>query len=101
MAFFFCFLLFSLIWIFSNQEQGGEKSNSFESGFDSKSMSISFSNQYYLIAILFLMFDLEIVLTFPIPFSLPKSSYLGTLFFLTFLIILFLEWKFGLLEWVK
>ncbi|RWS19133.1 NADH dehydrogenase subunit 3-like protein, partial [Leptotrombidium deliense] len=58
---------------FSKIEEGTEKRTSFERGFNPKNQSISFSNQYYLIAILFLVFDLEIVLAFPIPLSLFKS----------------------------
>ncbi|RWS19057.1 NADH dehydrogenase subunit 3-like protein, partial [Leptotrombidium deliense] len=50
------------MWFFSKIEEGTEKRTSFERGFNPKNQRISFSNQYYLIAILFLIFDLEIVL---------------------------------------
>nr|YP_398834.1 NADH dehydrogenase subunit 3 [Leptotrombidium akamushi]BAE47116.1 NADH dehydrogenase subunit 3 [Leptotrombidium akamushi] len=101
MILFLCFIFFSLIWFFSNKEESYGKNSSFESGFDSKNLSISFSNQYYLVAVLFLIFDLEIVLTFPIPLSMSKSGFLGSLFFLFFSVVLLFEWKFGLLDWIK
>lgn len=98
---FLCFLLFTLIWFFISREERYSKNSSFERGFDSKNLRVSFSNQYYLVAVLFLIFDLEIVLTFPIPLSIPKGTLLGGVFFLFFTIILLYEWKFGLLDWVK
>nr|YP_398821.1 NADH dehydrogenase subunit 3 [Leptotrombidium deliense]BAE47103.1 NADH dehydrogenase subunit 3 [Leptotrombidium deliense] len=101
MILFLCFILFSLMWFLSKEEESNSKNTPFESGFSAKNMSISFSNQYYLVAILFLVFDLEIVLTFPIPLSLSKSALLGALFFLFFALVLFYEWKFGLLDWIK
>lgn len=71
---------------------------------------VMFNNRFYLVAICFLVFDVEVVLLFPV-LSLFKSS-LGSpaalsVFMLSFsfLVILFVglvyEWKKGDIDWVK
>nr|YP_009255552.1 NADH dehydrogenase subunit 3 [Creontiades dilutus]AND82404.1 NADH dehydrogenase subunit 3 [Creontiades dilutus] len=84
-----------------------EKMSPFECGFDPKSSSrMPFSSQFFLIAVLFLIFDIEIVIILPMIFTLKTSSMMN--WFMTsstFIIILLLglyhEWKNGILEWAK
>lgn len=88
-----------------NQER--EKPSPFECGFDPKrSARIPFSLRFYLIAVIFLIFDVEITLIIPLPMISIISNkiviiYLG-LFFITILLAgLYHEWNQGALEWDK
>nr|WPV76803.1 NADH dehydrogenase subunit 3 [Phlebotomus chinensis] len=82
-----------------------EKSSPFECGFDPKTTSrIPFSLQFYLIGIIFLIFDIEIALLLPMILSFQISnifSWLTTslLFLLILIIGLFHEWYQGALNW--
>nr|ALO76636.1 NADH deshydrogenase subunit 3 [Melyridae sp. GENSP01] len=82
-----------------------EKASAFECGFDPKSsFRMPFSLHFYLIAIIFLIFDVEITLFFPLIVSL-KTSFLThfsiLMVFLIFILLLGLyhEWKQGALNW--
>nr|YP_009186433.1 NADH dehydrogenase subunit 3 [Babylonia lutosa]AHH30664.1 NADH dehydrogenase subunit 3 [Babylonia lutosa] len=83
------------------------KSSPFECGFDPiKSARLPFSMRFFLLAIIFLIFDVEIVLLFPILVSM-SSSFSSSLVFglFVFLIILVLglfhEWNEGSLDWAQ
>nr|ATN41170.1 NADH dehydrogenase subunit 3 [Diptera sp. 69 LC-2017] len=84
-----------------------EKNSPFECGFDPKSSSrIPFSLRFFLITIIFLIFDVEIVLIFPIIplFSLINIwewTIVSIFFFIILLIGLFHEWNQGALEWAN
>lgn len=83
-------LTFILIFIFSSfgdlSKYSHQKMKEFECGFNIiNNNRLSFSNQYFLITILFLIFDLEIVLIVPIILENLKIS--KELIFLNFLII--------------
>nr|ALO71161.1 NADH deshydrogenase subunit 3 [Subcoccinella vigintiquattuorpunctata] len=82
-----------------------EKNSPFECGFDPKnSARLPFSLQFFLIAIIFLIFDVEITLLIPM-ISIMKISnfYSFSLMFWTFIIILLVglyhEWNQGALNW--
>nr|ALO77503.1 NADH deshydrogenase subunit 3 [Gloeosoma sp. GLO01] len=82
-----------------------EKSSPFECGFDPKnSARLPFSLQFFLISMIFLIFDVEITLLLPLIF-LMKLSNLYNLFFMTIFFILILllglyhEWNQGSLNW--
>nr|DAZ87540.1 TPA_asm: NADH dehydrogenase subunit 3 [Trichosia splendens] len=82
-----------------------EKNSPFECGFDPKSSSrLPFSLRFFLITIIFLIFDVEIVLLFPI-IPIMKFSTLSiwlstTMFFILILLLgLYHEWNQGALEW--
>nr|QXM18109.1 NADH dehydrogenase subunit 3 [Babylonia zeylanica] len=84
-----------------------EKSSPFECGFDPiKSARLPFSMRFFLLAIIFLIFDVEIVLLFPILASVSSMFSLTLIFGLfIFLIILILglfhEWNEGSLDWAQ
>ena len=81
-----------------------EKLSAYECGFDAFDDSrIEFDVRFYLVAILFIIFDLEIAFLFPWAISLGSIGALGfwsMMFFLGVLTIGFIyEWKKGALEW--
>nr|UAA82771.1 NADH dehydrogenase subunit 3 [Seira dowlingi] len=82
-----------------------EKTSPFECGFDPKTSSrLPFSLRFYLISLIFLIFDVEITLILPIPLVLKTNNLILTmiitLFFIAILIVgLFHEWNQGALEW--
>nr|YP_009654842.1 NADH dehydrogenase subunit 3 [Placosternum urus]QCI09411.1 NADH dehydrogenase subunit 3 [Placosternum urus] len=84
-----------------------EKMSPFECGFDPKSSARTpFSIQFFLIAVLFLIFDIEIAILLPIiltmKWTMNKMWMLTIMMFLITLIIgLYHEWKNGVLEWAK
>nr|AYQ18951.1 NADH dehydrogenase subunit 3 [Leiochrinini sp. 2 ACP-2013] len=84
-----------------------EKMSPFECGFDPKSNSrLPFSMHFFLIAIIFLIFDVEIALLLPIIFSIKFNSIITHVMLMsTFIIILivglFHEWKQGALNWTN
>nr|YP_009422176.1 NADH dehydrogenase subunit 3 [Reduvius tenebrosus]AGO28018.1 NADH dehydrogenase subunit 3 [Reduvius tenebrosus] len=84
-----------------------EKMSPFECGFDPKSSSrMPFSIQFFMIAILFLIFDIEIVIILPmiivISGSLIKMWFSTiTLFIMILLLGLYHEWNNGILEWAN
>lgn len=84
-----------------------EKNSPFECGFDPiNSARLPFSLRFFLITIIFLIFDVEIVLLFPIikiiKFSEPLVWICSSIIFILILIVgLYYEWRQGSLEWSK
>nr|AON77095.1 NADH dehydrogenase subunit 3 [Crangon hakodatei] len=82
-----------------------EKSSPFECGFDPVgSARTPFSLRFFLIAVIFLIFDVEITLLLPLAsimkFVYIKSFLITGIFFLLILLIgLYHEWNQGALEW--
>nr|APX40219.1 NADH dehydrogenase subunit 3 [Psylliodes heydeni] len=82
-----------------------EKSSPFECGFDPKSSArLPFSLHFFLIAIIFLIFDVEITLLLPLILTLKISnifiySYILFSFILILLLGLYHEWNQGALNW--
>lgn len=81
-----------------------EKLSPYECGFEPfENARIRFDVRFYLIAILFIIFDLEIAFMFPwavVFIELDLYSFFSMGLFLLFLIIGFIyEWKKGALEW--
>jgi len=81
-----------------------EKLSAYECGFEAFDDSrLEFDVRFYLVAILFIIFDLEIAFLFPWAISLGNIGALGfwsMMFFLSVLTVGFIyEWKKGALEW--
>nr|YP_010999274.1 NADH dehydrogenase subunit 3 [Synorthocladius bifidus]WPM93120.1 NADH dehydrogenase subunit 3 [Synorthocladius bifidus] len=82
-----------------------EKTSPFECGFDPMNSSrLPFSIRFFLIAIIFLIFDVEIALILPMIMIIKTSNLMGWSFTsLIFIFILLLgilhEWKQGALNW--
>ena len=82
----------------------GEKLSPYECGFEAfEDSRMKFDVRFYLVAILFIIFDLEIAFLFPWAVVLKKIGMFGftaMLVFLGILVIGFIyEWKKGALEW--
>nr|AVN67975.1 NADH dehydrogenase subunit 3 [Neolaxta sp. B107] len=82
-----------------------EKCSPFECGFDPKnSARLPFSLRFFLIAVIFLIFDVEIALLLPMTIIMMSSSmkswFIISFIFLTILLAgLYHEWNQGSLEW--
>nr|QJA14892.1 NADH dehydrogenase subunit 3 [Blaps rhynchoptera] len=108
LIFLICSLLIVIVNIVAKKTiMDREKSSPFECGFDPKSSSrMPFSLHFFLIAIIFLIFDVEITLLFPLIISMKFNNvmiyFTVTLTFIIILLIgLFHEWKQGALDWTK
>nr|YP_913751.1 NADH dehydrogenase subunit 3 [Vaillantella maassi]BAF41825.1 NADH dehydrogenase subunit 3 [Vaillantella maassi] len=84
-----------------------EKISPYECGFDPLgSARLPFSLRFFLVAILFLLFDLEIALLLPLPWGDQLQNPVETLLWTTAVIILLTlgliyEWTQGGLEWAE
>jgi NADH-quinone oxidoreductase subunit A len=81
-----------------------EKDSPYECGFDAfESARMKFDVRYYLVAILFILFDLEIAFLFPwavVLDELGAAGFVAMVVFLGILVVGFLyEWRKGALEW--
>jgi NADH-quinone oxidoreductase subunit A len=80
------------------------KLSPYECGFEAfEDARMKFDVRYYLVAILFILFDLEIAFLFPWAVVLPEIGFFGFVAMMIFLAILVVgfvyEWKKGALEW--
>jgi NADH-quinone oxidoreductase subunit A len=81
-----------------------EKLSPYECGFEAfEDARMRFDVRYYLVAILFIIFDLEITFLFPWAVAIKNIGLLGLLAMAVFLAVLIAgfiyEWKRGALEW--
>ena len=91
-------------FMFSPKKPDPEKLSAYECGFEPFNDSrMEFDIRFYLVAILFIIFDLEIAFLFPWAISLGKIGFLGFISMMIFLVILTVgfiyEWKKGALDW--
>nr|UYB78580.1 NADH dehydrogenase subunit 3 [Alectorobius rietcorreai] len=82
-----------------------EKNTPFECGFDPFSLTRQpFSLRYFMISIIFLIFDIEIIILLPFPLlNFSKNIQLILMISLIILIIflgLLYEWKNGMIQWL-
>ena len=97
-------LMLSLGFLFGRGSKTKAKLSPYECGFDPfEDARIPFDVRYYLVAILFIIFDLEIAFLFPWAVSLNKIGIAGIMAMGIFLLVLVIgfiyEWKKGALEW--
>jgi NADH-quinone oxidoreductase subunit A len=81
-----------------------EKLSPYECGFEAfEDARMKFDVRYYLVAILFILFDLEIAFLVPWAVSLDAIGFFGFMSMMVFLAILVVgfvyEWKKGALDW--
>ena len=81
-----------------------KKLSPYECGFEAfEDARMKFDVRYYLVAILFILFDLEIAFLFPWAVALQEvgmTGFVAVLIFLTILVVGFVyEWKKGALDW--
>ncbi len=86
------------------QNPDPDKLSPFECGFEAfEDARMKFDVRYYLVAILFILFDLEIAFLFPWAIVLQDIGWVGfwsMMVFLGILVVGFIyEWKKGALEW--
>ena len=91
-------------FIFSPKKPDPEKLSAYECGFEPFNDSrMEFDVRFYLVAILFIIFDLEIAFLFPWAISLGSIGLFGFVSMMIFLFILTVgfiyEWKKGALDW--
>nr|APX40258.1 NADH dehydrogenase subunit 3 [Longitarsus ibericus] len=100
-------LIISLNLISKKTFYDREKSSPFECGFDPKtSARLPFSLHFFLISIIFLIFDVEITLLLPLILTMKISnmwnySYIMIIFISILLIGLYHEWNQGALNWTN
>lgn len=103
-----CFLIVSALlispFLVAYRQGDAEKLSPYECGFDAfDDARMRFDIRFYLVSILFIIFDLEIAFLFPWAVSFKNLSDLGFWSMIVFLGILAIgfvyEWKKGALEW--
>ena len=97
-------VLLALGFVFGSGEKSADKLSPYECGFEAfEDSRMRFDVRYYLVAILFIIFDLEIAFLFPWAVSLDRIGLFGLIsmgIFLALLVVGFIyEWKKGALEW--
>jgi NADH-quinone oxidoreductase subunit A len=97
-------VIFIASFILSNQAADTEKLSSYECGFDAfEDARNQFDIRFYLVAILFIIFDLEAIYIFPWASSLSSLGTSGFWVMVDFLVELLVgfiyAWKIGALEW--
>ena len=91
-------------YILGPNRPDAEKNSPYEFGFEAfEDARMKFDVRYYLVAILFILFDLEIAFLFPWAVVLQEIGLFGFIAMLVFLSVLVIgfiyEWKKGALEW--
>jgi NADH-quinone oxidoreductase subunit A len=97
-------LILAASFVIARQRPDAEKLSPYECGFEPFEDSRGrFDVRFYLVAILFIIFDLEVAFLFPWAVSLGKIGLLGFWSMMIFLAVLTVgfvyEWKKGALEW--
>ena len=103
-ALIFAGIMLSVGFTFGDNNPNAEKNSPYECGFEAFDDARGrFDVRFYLVAILFIIFDLEVAFLFPWAITLGKIGLFGfwsMMIFLTVLTIGFIyEWKKGALEW--
>lgn len=98
-------ILFSVAFFLSPREINFEKLSSYECGFEPFGEGhIVFNIQFFIVGILFMIFDLELAYLFPWVFNLGNLSIFCFFLMIIFLILLIIgfiyEWKKGALDWI-
>jgi NADH-quinone oxidoreductase subunit A len=97
-------IILILGWLMGVSRPDKQKLSAYECGFDAfEDARLPFDVRFYLVAILFIIFDLETAFFFPWAVALRHIGtfgFISMLLFLSLLVIGFIfEWKKGALEW--
>ncbi|MCW8907207.1 MAG: NADH-quinone oxidoreductase subunit A [Sedimenticola sp.] len=97
-------VMVALGFVLGTRRPDDEKLSPYECGFEAfEDARIKFDVRYYLVAILFIIFDLEIAFLFPWAVVLDQIGMVGLVAMTVFLGVLVVgfiyEWKKGALEW--
>jgi NADH-quinone oxidoreductase subunit A len=97
-------VMVALGFVLGTRRPDSEKLSPYECGFEAfEDARMKFDVRYYLVAILFIIFDLEIAFLFPWAVVLEEIGMVGFVAMAVFLGILVIgfiyEWKKGALEW--
>nr|YP_009489710.1 NADH dehydrogenase subunit 3 [Falcidens halanychi]AWH02139.1 NADH dehydrogenase subunit 3 [Falcidens halanychi] len=100
------FLIFTIFFLHFRQNTNFEKFLPFECGFSMvKSPRVPFSTRFFLLTVIFLVFDIELVLLFPLVNYLNKTDLniiiSSSLIFLILMLGVIYEWKEGSFDWMK
>ena len=104
LAFIISLILALLPRLLAKHKYQKDKLSPYECGFEPEGPAgIKFDVRFYLVAILFIVFDIEVAYLIPWAVTLGKIGWVGfcsMMFFIVLLIIGFIyEWKKGALEW--
>jgi NADH-quinone oxidoreductase subunit A len=96
--------LYTIGWLAGPRRPDSEKLSPYECGFEAfEDSRVRFDVRYYLVAIIFIVFDLEIAFFFPWAVSLGTTGTFGLLAMLIFAAILVIalvyDYRKGALEW--
>ena len=103
-SFSFVFILFLVSYFASPRKVDSEKISPYECGYNPfEDSRVKFDVKFYLISILFIIFDLEVIYLFPWAVTLGVTKYSGFISMIVFLFLLTIgfiyEWKKGALDW--
>jgi NADH-quinone oxidoreductase subunit A len=97
-------ILFFLSYLLGKQKPNASKNSPYECGFNAfETARVPFDVKFYLVSLLFIIFDLEVAFLFPWAVTLNKIGMFGFFSAMLFLFVLTIgfiyEWKKGALEW--
>nr|YP_010180287.1 NADH dehydrogenase subunit 3 [Haemadipsa crenata]QVD39090.1 NADH dehydrogenase subunit 3 [Haemadipsa crenata] len=99
------FIYFLSYYLFMRELKNRHKLLAFECGFDSFfNARVPFSTRFFLLAVIFIVFDIEIVLLFPIPMLNILNNVNLVIILMIFFLLLFgllHEWNEGAIDWMK
>lgn len=92
------FLFIGIAYVLANQNMDIEKTSGYECGFDPfNDARDPFYIQFYIIALLFIIFDIEVIFFLPfvasLPYIIPLGYYFMVLFILLLIVSLYHEWN--------
>ncbi len=99
-----CSIMIGLAAFLGGRAQGRSKNKPFESGVDSVGTArLRFSAKFYLIAMFFVIFDVEALFLFAWSVSVRESGWIGFIEAATFIVLLLVGlvylWRIGALDW--
>jgi len=105
MSVFFSLVALVAAWIFRPKKPGRIKASTYECGMETVGTSwVQFKVQYYIYALIFVIFDVEVVFLFPVAVAFNQLALYMVLEMVLFIIILagalLYVWRKGVLEWV-